>query len=69
MTCSQTGGMIVGAEGVIKVGMVSGGLGGGGGGVEASGAAGEPEGVSGDTRPLGQWTLGGVVPRGSGDRQ
>ena len=25
----------------------------GGGGVEASGAAGEPEGVSGDTRPLG----------------
>ena len=45
------------------------GLAGGGGGVEASGAAGEPEGVSGDTRPLGQWTLGGVVARGSGDRQ
>ena len=38
MTCSQTGGMTLGAEGVIKVGMVS----------EASGAAGEPEGVSGD---------------------
>ena len=26
MTCSQTGGMTVGAEGVIKVGMVSAGL-------------------------------------------
>ena len=36
MTCSQTGGMTVGAEGVIKVGMVSGGQ---AGGVEASGAA------------------------------
>ena len=47
MTCSQTGGMTVGAEGVIKVGMVS------GDGVEASGGAGEPERVSGDTRPLG----------------
>ena len=37
MTCSQTGGMTVGTEGVIKVGMVSGGLavgGGGGGGGE-----------------------------------
>ena len=52
MTCSQTGGMTVGEEGVIKVGMVSGGLA-GGGRVEASGAVGEPEGVSGDTRPLG----------------
>ena len=31
MTCSQTGGMVVGAEGVINVGMVSGGLAGGGG--------------------------------------
>ena len=30
-TCSQTGGMTVGAEGVIKVGMVSGGLALGGG--------------------------------------
>ena len=55
MTCSQTGGMVVGAEGVINVGMVSGGLagGGGGGGVEASGADGGPEGLSGDTMPLG----------------
>ena len=41
---------MLGAEEVIKMGMVSGGL---AGGVEASGAAGEPEGVSGDTRPLG----------------
>ena len=53
MTCSQTGGMVVGADRVTNVGMVSGGLagggGGGGGGVEASGAAGEPE----HTRPLG----------------
>ena len=32
MTCSQTGGIMVGAEGVMKVGMVSGGLAGGGGG-------------------------------------
>ena len=39
-----------GAEGVINVGMVSGGL---TGGVEASGAGGEPEGVSGDTSPGG----------------
>ena len=53
---SQTGGMMVEAEGVIKVGMVSGGQAGGvggGGGGEASGVAGEPEGVSGDTRTLG----------------
>ena len=49
MTSSQTGGMVVGAEGVINGGMVSGGL----AGVEASGAGGEPEGWSGDTRPLG----------------
>ena len=39
-----------GAEGVINVGMLAGGL---AGVVEASGAGGEPEGVSGDTRPLG----------------
>ena len=41
---------MVGVEGVMKAEMVSGGLaggGGGGGGVEASGAPGEPEGVSG----------------------
>ena len=50
MTCSQTGGMEGGAEGVINVGMVSGGL---VGGVEASGAGDGPEGVSGDTSPLG----------------
>ena len=50
MTCSQTGGMVVGAERVINVGMVSVGL---AGGVEASGASGEPEGLSGGTRPLG----------------
>ena len=50
MTCSHTGGIEGGAEGVIKVGMVSGGL---AGGVEASGAWGKPEGVSGDTSPLG----------------
>ena len=39
-----------GAEGVINVGMMSGGL---VWGVEASGSGGEPEGVSGDTSPLG----------------
>ena len=50
MICSQTGGMVVGAEGVINVGMVSGGRAGGGGGVEASGAGGEQRG--------GQGTLG-----------
>ena len=49
MTCSHTGGMEGGAEGVINVGMVAGGL---AGGVEASGAGGEPEGVSGDACPL-----------------
>ena len=38
------------SRGVINVGMVSGGL---AWGVEASGAGGEPEGVSGDTSPLG----------------
>ena len=37
ITCSQTGGIMVGAEGVMNVGMVSGGL---AGGVEASGEAG-----------------------------
>ena len=50
MTCSHTGGMEGGAEGVIKVGMLTGGL---AVRVEASGGGGEPEGVSGDTRPLG----------------
>ena len=34
--------------------------------VEASGAGGEPEGWSGDTRPLGLWTWCGVVARGRG---
>ena len=56
MTCSHTGGIEGGAEGVIKVGMLAGvlaGGGGGGGGVEASARGSEPEGVSGDTRPLG----------------
>ena len=48
MTCSQTGGIMVGAEGVMKVGMVAGSL---AEGVEASGAAGEPEVVSGDMSP------------------
>ena len=50
MTCSHTGGMEGGAEGVIKVGMWAEGL---AVGVEASGGGGEPEAVSGDTRPLG----------------
>ena len=50
MTCSHTGGMEGGSEGVIKVGMLAGGL---AGGVEASGGGGEPNGVSGDTRALG----------------
>ena len=52
MTCSHTGGMEGGSEGVINVGMLAGGLA-GGGGVEASGGGGEPNGMSGDTRPLG----------------
>ena len=51
MTCSHTGGIEGGAEGVENVGIVSGGL--AGGGVEASGAGGKPEGVSGDTSQLG----------------
>ena len=42
--------MVGGAEGVINVAMVSGGL---ARAVEASGAWGKPEGVSGDTSPLG----------------
>ena len=53
MTCSHTGGMEGEAEGVIKVGMLAGVLAGvlaGGGG---GGGGSEPEGVSGDTRPLG----------------
>ena len=41
--------MEVGAEGVMNVGMLAGGL---AVGVEAS-RGGEPEGMSGDTRPLG----------------
>ena len=50
MTCSQTGGMEGGTEGVIKVGMLAVVL---TGGVEASAGGSEPEGVSGDTRLLG----------------
>ena len=50
MTCSHTGEIEGGSEGVIKVGMWAGGL---GGGAEASGGGVEPKGVSGDTRPLG----------------
>ena len=50
MTCSHTGGMEEGAEGVINVGMLGEGL---ARGVEASGVGGGPDGVSGDTRPLG----------------
>ena len=49
MTCSHTGGMEGGAEGVINVGMWAGGL---AGEVEVSRAGGKPEVVSGDTRPL-----------------
>ena len=44
MTCSHTGGMKGGAEGVINVGMMAGGLAGGGvggGQIEASGVGGE----------------------------
>ena len=51
MTCSHTGGMEGGAEGVIKVGMLAGVR--VGGEVEASSEGSEPEGVPGDTRPLG----------------
>ena len=47
-----------GAEGVINVGMLAGGL---AGGVEASGGGGEPEGVSGDTRQL--WVVDMMVGR------
>ena len=56
ITCSQTGGMEVGSEGVINVGMFAGVLargGGGGGGLGASAGGRGPEGVSGDPRPLG----------------
>ena len=49
MTCSHTGGMEGGAEGVINVGMLAWGL---AVGVENSGGGGETEGVSGDTRHL-----------------
>ena len=50
MTCSHTGGIEGGPEGVIKVEMLAGGL---AGGVEASGGGVEPKGVSGDTRLMG----------------
>ena len=50
MTCSHTGGMDGGAEGVIKVGMLAGAL---VGGIGASTGRSETEGVSGDTRPSG----------------
>ena len=60
MTCSHTGGMEGGAEDVINVEMVSGGL---AWGVEASG---KQEGVSGDTSPLGVVDMVGVVTRGWG---
>ena len=50
MTCSHTGGIEGGVEGVINVGMVSEGL---AWGLGASGAGGKPEEVSGDTSPLG----------------
>ena len=56
MTCSQTEGIEGGSGGVIKVGMVEGGL---AGGVEASGGAVGPKGVSGDTKPLGGGGGGG----------
>ena len=63
MTCSQTGGMEGGADGVINVGIFAGGL---AVGVEASEGGGEPEGVSGDTRPLGVVDMMGAVARGGG---
>ena len=50
MTCSHTGGMEEGAEGVIQVGMLAGALAGEGGG---SAIGMETEGVSRDTRPSG----------------
>ena len=50
MTCSHTGRMEGGSEGVIRVGMLAGGM---GRGEEASGGGAEPKSVSGDTRPLG----------------
>ena len=56
MTCSQTGGIEGGSGGVIKVGMVEGGL---ARGVEASGGGVGPKGVSGDTKPLGGGGGGG----------
>ena len=56
MTCSHTGGIEGGAEGVINVGMLAGGL---GRGVEASGGGVEQRGVSGETRPLGGGGGGG----------
>ena len=56
MTCSQTGGIEGGSGGVIKVGMVEGGL---AGGVEASGGWVGPKGMSGDKKPLGGGGGGG----------
>ena len=50
MTCSQTGGMIVGEEGVKRWEWCQGAW----QGVEASGAAEGPEGVSGYNWPLGE---------------
>ena len=50
ITCSQTGGIEGGSGGVIRVGMLEGGL---AGGVEASGWGVGPKGMSGDTKPLG----------------
>ena len=56
MTCSHAGGIEGGSGGVIKVGMVEGGL---AGGVEDSGGRVGPKGVSGDTKPLGGGGGGG----------
>ena len=56
MACSHTGGIEGGAGGVIKVGMLGGGV---AGGVEASGGGVGPKGVSVDTKPLGGGGGGG----------
>ena len=66
MTCSQTGGLVVGAEGMINVGMVSGGLaggGGGGGGVEASEQLESQRSCQGTPGHERVWTWCGVVAR------
>ena len=62
MTCSQTGGIEGGSEGVIKVGMVEGGL---AGGVEASGGVGGQKRVRGH-KPTGVGGGGGGVGGGGG---